>query len=220
MLDYFTANTISETVCLIVAAICLANDRIFIWRGFILFLFITCLTDYYGLYVGRKTHNNHWIYNTFIIFESLFTFLVFQFLLDKNFKNTKVLILSALVIFYIFYLYGIFSHGFEIYNYLSYSILSLEFVLLSFFFYYLLLKDEQYVDLRFSSDFWWVAGTLFFYFANTACNLFYDRLYSVMITPKHHITYFIFKALNIILYSCWSYSFICRKWLMKKSEIL
>ena len=31
-----------------------------------------------------------------------------------------------------------------------------------------------------------------------------------------HLTYFIYKTLNVILYSCWSYSFICRKWLTKR----
>jgi hypothetical protein len=69
------------------------------------------------------------------------------------------------------------------------------------------------MPLKSSPEFWWVAGVLFFYFAATICNLFEEKLEDIVITSTQNLNYFVFKALNIILYSCWSYAFICRKWL-------
>jgi hypothetical protein len=217
MISYFTPSTISETICLIFAFVCLIKDSVLIWRGMILYLLITCVTEFFGLYIGRRDHNNHWVYNIFILFEAGFTHLMFLNLFGKYF-NGKPILIFGFVLFLIFYIYGIIHNSILIYNYLAYTAMSVQFVLYSLYYYYLIVKDDSYTDLKYSSTFWWVAGTLFFYFSNTACNLFFDKLYSVMITPNHHLTYFIFKALNIILYGCWSYSFICRKWLTTISK--
>ncbi|MDB5017445.1 MAG: hypothetical protein JWQ84_2277 [Mucilaginibacter sp.] len=218
MYNYFTPNTIIEVICLTIAVISLLKDSSWVWRSMILYLLITCLTEIGGIYVSRQAHNNHWVYNIFILFEAGFTHLMFAHLFNK-YINSKPIIICGLALFCLFYVYEIESHGFFRYNHLTYAILSAQFVLYSLYYYYLLIQDHGYVNLKQSSDFWWVAGILFFYFSSTACNFFDDKLYSVMITPKHHLSYFIFKGLNIILYSCWSYSFICRKWPITKSEI-
>ena len=216
MLSYLTANTLMEIICLLFSTLCLSTDKSLVWRSMILYLLITCITELGGIAIGRHSHNNHWVYNIFIVFEAGFTHLMFVHLF-KNYKHSKSIILIGLAVFVIFYIYDTCSHGFFKYNNLTYTILSVEFVLYSLYYYYLLLKDENYIDLKKSPEFWWVAGTIFFYFANTACNLFDAELYSVMITSHHHLTYFIFKILNIILYGCWSYSFICKRWLSKTS---
>jgi len=214
MLNFFTANTISEAICLIIAIICLISDHDLTWRIMIPYLLITCVAEFLGIYIGRQ---NHWVYNLFIIFEAGFTNFIFARLLNK-YTNSNFLIAVGISLFVISYFYEILIHGFFKYNNITFTIISVEFVLYSLYYYYLLLKDGDYIVLKYSPAFWWVAGTLFFYFAVTACNLFDDELYSVMVTPKHHLTYFIFKILNIILYSCWSYSFICKKWLTKTSQ--
>jgi hypothetical protein len=213
MLSYLTANTTIELICFLFALICLIKDADLVWRVQILYLFITCVAEIYGLYVSRHTYSNAWVYNIFILFEAGFTYLMFAHLYNK-YINSKPIIFIGLAVFLLFYVYSIIVYGFYIYAQLAYTIMSIQFFLYSLYYYYLLLKSEKYIDLKYSAAFWWVAGTLFFYFANTACNLFNDKLHTVMITTFHqHLTYFIYKALNIILYSCWSYSFICKKWL-------
>lgn len=218
LFSYLTANTLAELICLLFAVFCLRTDKQLIWRSQIIYLLITCLTEFLGIYVSHHKNNNQWVYNIFILFEAGFTYLMFFELLKKH-VNCKPIIISGLVIFLVLYLFGIINSGFSVYVYATYVGLSVEFVLLSLYYYYLLLKDDRYVELKFSPAFWWVTGTLFFYFVSTACDLFDEKLYSIMITAFHqHLTYFIFKALNIILYSCWSYSFICKKWLTTTSK--
>jgi hypothetical protein len=145
--------------------------------------------------------------------------LMFAYLLSR-YTQSKALIVMGLFSFIGLYIYDLTNHGFFVYNNLTYTVMSVIFVLYSLYYYYLLLKDDSFVNLRYSPAFWWVAGVLFFYFSTTACNLFNDKLNTIMLTPKHHLSYFIFKALNVILYGCWSYSFICRRWLTTTSKNL
>ena len=98
------------------------------------------------------------------------------------------------------------------------SVMSVLFVLYSLYYFYCLLKDESHINLKYYPPFWWTAGVLFFYFGSTACNVFYSKLSVITVTPKHYLTYYIYNGLNIILYGCWSYSFICRKWAVSKSN--
>ncbi|SDT66220.1 hypothetical protein SAMN05216490_4687 [Mucilaginibacter mallensis] len=218
MLKFFTISTSIELICFVIAMICLIKDLNIIWRSQILYLFITCVTEFLGIFISNHKYSNHWLYNIFILFEAAFTYLMFNYLLSIYTKS-KPIILCGLALFLVLYIYCIIAHTFFFYTYWAYTVLSIEFVLYGLYYYYLLLKDDKYINLKYSPEFWWIAGTLFFYFANTTCNLFYDKLYTVMITSFHqHLTYFIFKALNIILYSCWSYSFICKKWLSKTSQ--
>jgi len=220
MLHYFTANTTIEFICFLFAVVCLIKDSSTVWRCQVLYLLITCIAEFYGIYVSSHQYNNQWVYNIFILFEAGFTFLMLAHLL-KKYKNSRSAIMAGIAVFLVAYIYCIINKGFLHYVYPAYTLMSVEFVLFSLFYYYLLLKDDNYVDLKYSPGFWWVAGTLFFYFGNTACDIFDDKLYLVVINTFHqHLTYFIYKALNIILYSCWSYSFICKKWLTTTSKAL
>ena len=210
MLHYITINIISELICLIFAIICLIKDTNIAWRSMIVYMAITCMTELDGLYVELKTHNNQWVYNIFLVAEAGFTTLMFASLLSKY--TGKLLIILGLAVFCILYIYELIAHGFLVYNYFTYKVMSFVFVLYSLYFFYLLLKDDDYIRLNRSSSFWWVSGALFFYFGNTACNLFDGFLGSVKIFNNESLTYFIYKVLNVLLYGCWGYSFICRKW--------
>lgn len=219
MSGYFTTNTNVELICFITALLCLIRDSSFVWRSMILYLFITFTVEMAGIYISgpKQLISNHWVYNIFLICEIGFTHLMFAHLLSR-YINSKPIILIGLAILCIVYAYELWDHGFLIYNHHTYTVMSVLFVIYGLYYYYLLLKDDYYVKLKYSPEFWWVAGTLFFYFANTACNLFYDNLKSVMLWDGHHLTYYIFRVLNILLYGCWSYSFICRKWLTTTSK--
>jgi len=201
---------IIEIVCFVVALFCLTRDTDLVWRSFTLFMLITCLTEITGAFIREAGHPNGWLYNIFLVFEASFTSLMFSHLLSKYIKS-KPLILSGLALILLLYVFDIAKHGFLVYNDLTGTVMSVIFVIYSFYYYFLLIRDEHYVDLKHSAPFWWVAGALFFYFGSTAVNLFYTPLKHVNISG-HNITYFIFGALCFILYGCWSYSFICRKW--------
>jgi hypothetical protein len=201
---------IFEIACFVTALVCLTKDSHLAWRSMVLFLLIICLTEVTGLFIRKSHHSNAWLYNIYLVFEASFTSLLFGSILGKYF-NSKPLILSGLAVLLLLYVYELFDHGLYIFNDLTATVMSVIFVLYSVLYYFLLIKDEEYVDLKRSAPFWWVAGALFFYFGSTACNLFYPFLKDVKIAG-HNITYYIFTALTILLYSCWSYSFICKKW--------
>ncbi|WP_259069985.1 hypothetical protein HDF24_24885 [Mucilaginibacter sp. X4EP1] len=224
--EYFTLNTSVEIICFIVAFFCLIKDKSPAWKSMILFLLITCVTELIGIYIKKlyladtvHVRPNVWIYNVLIIFQAGFTSFMFSHLLNK-YINSKPIILGGLAVLFILYVVEVYVHGvFEKHNITTTS-MSVWFVLLSLFYFYQLHKDAGYIDLKFSPAFWWVSGILFFYFGRTACNLFYYKLSLVVVTPKHYLTYYIYNTLNILLYACWSYAFICRKWLTTTSKNL
>jgi len=217
MWGYFTINTTIELICFFIALICLKKDHDLAWRLMILFLFMTCVAEMTGIYIKRlylsgnlHIHPNSWIYNILLMFEMVFVSIMFLSILNE-FVNSKSIIISGLTLLFIIYIYEILTHGIYKKNNLTTTVMSILFVLYSLYYFYCLLKHELYVDLKYSPAFWWVIGSLFFYFGSTACNIFYYKLSVVTITPKHYLTYYIYTALNIILYGYWSYSFICKK---------
>jgi hypothetical protein len=200
-----------ESVCFFTALICLLKDASSAWRSMVLFLWITCITETAGLLIRAGHHHNQWVYNIFLIFEAGFTSLMFNSILGK-YINSKPLILGGLAIISSLYIYEIIDHGIFVFNDYTTTVMSVFFVFYSFLYYFKLIEDEESIELKRDASFWWVAGALFFYFGSTACNLFYPRLKNVVI-EGHNITYYIFLVLTLIMYGCWIYSFICKKWL-------
>jgi len=225
IIQFFTINTIAELTCFMVALFCLWKDSSRIWRSMIFFQLITCLAELTGIYFKKifianhfHGHSNPWIYNILLIFQAIFFSLVFNQILSK-YKNCRPVILTSLAVLALFYTYESFNHGIYEYNNITNTIMAVLLVCYSLFYFFNLLKDDTYVNLFYLPTFWWVTGILFFYFGDTACNLFYEKLKPILMVHKHYLRN-IYSILNVILYSCWSYSFICRKWLAKKSEIL
>lgn len=223
--EFFTINTSLELGCLIVACIALRRDEDKVWRSLIVFLFLTCVTELSAIpvkkhYLEDRVHNypNIWLYNILLIFQIGFTFGMFYDLL-KKYIGKLPLIISGLVPLIILY-FDELSNGLFKYCNVTNTVMSILFVIYGFYFYYCLLNDEEYLDLKYSPAFWWVLGTLFFYFGRTTCNLIFGKFPMVKITATHTLVYYVYIVLNILLYSCWSYSFICRKWLTSRSKRL
>ncbi|MDB5131125.1 MAG: hypothetical protein JWR02_874 [Mucilaginibacter sp.] len=222
MPNYFTASTISELICFAIAAACLITDKSLMWRIMVMYLFVTCVAELIGVYVAgsKQSVNNYWVYNIFLIFESGFTHLMFAFLLNR-YINSKPIIIIGFAIFSLIYIYELIdnrAHQLYGFNMNSYKVMSVLFVVYSLYYYYLLLKDDNYIDLKYSAEFWWVAGVLIFYFTDISCTVFYRHLARVRLWNGRHLTHYIISVLNILLYGCWSYSFICRKWLTTTSR--
>jgi len=236
MLKYLTINTDAEIICLIIALICVRNDKSIAWRSMTLFMFITCVAELLGVYFRSlylkdmaHAHPNGWVYNILIIFQAMYINLMFCHILN-SYTNSKPLIICGVALLFVLYTYDLINHysseyrghsdyGIYKYNNLTNTVMSVLFVIYSFYYYYYLIKDKFYENLQTSASFWWVTGILFFYFGSTACNLFYNKLHGIVISPKHYLTYYIYNALNVILYGCWSYSLICRKWISTISKV-
>lgn len=217
MLKFITFNTGSEILCFLVAVICLSGNINFKWKLLIPYLFITCLTELTGVYLKKHHQPNQWPYNILLIFQIFIPAIIF-FNLFNTYNRGKNIIICGIILSASLYVYDIIDHGFFIFNELTYNVMCVLYVIYCFYFFYLLLNSEHYIVITKSANFWWVSGSLFFYFGSTATNLFRDRLTPIDIAD-HNVTFYIYILLNIILYTCWSYSFICKKWLTKTSEL-
>ena len=215
MLSYFTFNTSFELICLAFAILCLWRTHELVWKSLIFYLFIICLAEFTGVYLKRHYQSNQWIYNVLLVFQIGFTSIMFKHLFDKYSIGKPAVFLGWLLLLSL-YIIDLLTHGFFKFNMLTYNTMSVVFILYSLFYFYLLLNDEAYIDLKYSAKFWWVTGVLFFYFGSTAVNLFRGK--TAIMLSGHSLSYYIYIVLNMILYGCWSYSFICKKWLTKISE--
>jgi hypothetical protein len=220
MLQYFTIYTVAELICFFIAIICLINDKDFNWRMMILFMLVTCMVEMGAIPLKTVYRHNPipanssaWIYNILLLIQiSAFSFM-FYHLLNKHIRS-KPLIIGGLALLLVIYIYDLFTFPAGIFNYNAdtYSVMSVLFIFYSLYYYYLLIGAEEYADIKTLADFWWVTGTLFFFFGSTACNLFYNMLTKVSPGNTVYLTH-IGNVLIIILYSCWSYSFICKRWI-------
>lgn len=208
--NFLSINIIVELLCLILSLVFLLKDKNLVWKSWILYLLIICTTELAGL-AFKHAHQikaNVALYNVFILFEAGFISRMFMQILDQYTKS-KAIIYTGLFVLSGLYIYGIMDHGFYVFNNLMTTVMSVIFTLYGFYYYYLLLKDEQYVTLKYHEPFWWVTGVVFFYFGGSVSNLFFSITH-IKSTGDIPFRYFIYLSLNILLYSFWSYSFLCR----------
>lgn len=225
MVQYLTFYTIIDVIVFAISLITLLNDRYWVWRCFIFFLFINVAIELCGI-PSRKAYlqnpipqnSNAWMYNILLVIRVGFCSAIFNHLLKRYINSSKLLIFNGLAIFLLSYLYNWMVNnpdGILDYNDFAESVASVIFILYSLFYYYLLLRDNKYVTLAYYTPFWWVTGVLFFYFGSIACTIYYNTLVresSKSIINLKYVSYF----LIVILYGCWSYSFICKRWLSKQ----
>lgn len=210
MRAYITVNTVSEFFCLVISMLCLYREKDRVWKNFILFLLLTCMVEVSGIYIRRIPQSNFMLYNIFLVVECA-VLNYFFYHLFKVYHNLKVLLAGWFVVFVIFYFIELYVKHFNAYVSNSSTIMSVELILAGVYYYYRLLKEEKYRQLSKDAPFWWVNGTICFYFAGIAGNLFFKYLLQEKgIHITHTARYIVFSILNVILYSCWSYSFICR----------
>ncbi|MCA0396406.1 MAG: hypothetical protein LCH51_03320 [Bacteroidetes bacterium] len=99
---------------------------------------------------------------------------------------------------------------FLFYNYKSDSVLSVSFIILSCWYFYLLLQQEQPVALKRFAPFWVVSGIFLFCFGSMAAVLFSEEVMQLYIVDKLSVRLVIYSLLNLLLYGCWSYAFVCK----------
>ncbi|RNL50280.1 hypothetical protein [Pedobacter jejuensis] len=204
MLD---ANTL-EVICLIFSLIFLTKDKSRFWLITIAYLVVVVITELFAKYCGRTYHNNLWVYNIYTIFEAGYICYGLYYFINDYINLKKFLIATYILIIAIFS-YFTFRYGILAYNAVTVSIMSVIFVIYTLLYFYLLLKDENYVDLKFHPAFWWIGGVLIFYFGGTIANIF-DEIIQQKFLGKYNTRVIIYFTLNLFLYGFWSYSFTCR----------
>lgn len=211
MAGYFTINTVSEFVCLLTGLFCLTKDKSWAWRLMFFYMLINCAAEVTGIYIRVQLHHHNYpVYNIALLAECG-TVTFFFYYLFKAYKSIRPYVISWLVIFMVMYITELVLNSMNQFLFFTASVMSIVFVLTALYFYYLMLMDEKYMRLSSYAPFWWVNGTLFFYFGSTACNIFFDYLIKdTHIVFGNSIRYLVFSILNIILYGFWSYAFICR----------
>jgi hypothetical protein len=207
---YLTINTVPEILCFIAAMIFLFKDKEPAWRMLIVYLFLTCFTELTGVYIRKVLfEGNLFIYNIYILAECFFVSTFFYYLYQR-YPHKKWWVAWP-VVFLLMYITEMFYNDFDNFVSITASVMSVVFVLASLLYFYNKLKDEHFEPLLTSGQFWWVSGTLCFYFGSTVCNLFFDFLMNNEVGGyDRSIRYLIFNILNVILYISWSYSFLCR----------
>lgn len=211
-MQYLTVNTIAEWGCLLTGVICLSKDKDPVWRYFPIYLLITCLTETAGIYIREQLHRpNTPLYNGYLVVECLTisTFLYHQL---KPYGVKVGVLFGVLALLLTGFVAEITGIGFMRYANRVTTLMSVVFVVASLYYYYLILKEEEYVQLGTYAPFWWMSGTLIFYFGGVATFVFFEYLVQDQVPHSIHysVRYLIFKVLNVLLYSCWSYAFICR----------
>ena len=227
MLPYITINTVAETLCFFVTLFALSNNKDPFWRSLTSFMLIVCVSEYLGIYVKRRyladvhhVHPNGWVYNILMFFSVGFFSLVFYHLLSSQ-KAIKNIVAGGGIILIMIHVYSIISQSIYVYDELTKTTMSILFVLYSFIFYYYLLKDDSgFINIKLYGEFWWVTGTLFFYFGTTAYNIYYYKLASFVMNTHSTIVplKYVYNVLNIFIYSLWSYAFICKRLETKRAE--
>ena len=208
---YITINTVPELICFAAALVFLLKDKEPAWRMLIIYLMLTCITEFTGIYIREVLHGpNMAVYNIYLLAECFFVSTFFYHLFKDN-NNKFKWWMAWPGVFLVMYITELFYNNFRSFVSVTASVMSVVFVLASLLFFYNKLKEEHFEPLLTSAQFWWVSGTLCFYFGSTVCNLFNDYLINnEVVVYDRSIRYLIFNILNIILYISWSYAFICR----------
>jgi hypothetical protein len=211
MSAYITVNTTAEFICFVVALLCLYKDKDPVWRVLILFLLATCVVEIGGIYMRKVLQQpNFMLYNVFLVMEC-FVESYFFYHLYKIYNNRSKLFGGWLIIFLLVYFAELCKNQYAGYVFITSTVVSVVLVLASVYYYYQVLQEDHFRDLSMYAPFWWVSGTLCFYFASTAANIFFTYLVKDQAPQmSHSIRYIVFNILNVVLYLNWSYSFICR----------
>jgi hypothetical protein len=214
LFKYFTTNIIADLICLMAACLFLYRDRQAAWRSQIFFLMLTLFVEIFGKTLQIADKSNDWVYNFYVIAETCFVLYLFRSLISP-YKKRDGLFLATVVLYFLFYGLDTQKHGIHVFHNTTTLLMSVIFIGYGFYYLYLLINDERDIYLARHGPFWWVAGTLCYYYGSSV-----NELYFTLLSAEHEqdFTYrhFIFIILNLILYGCWSYSFYCR-YLQRKS---
>jgi hypothetical protein len=197
-----------DLACLISAVLLLRKNKVLFWQMATVYVLVVFITELGGIVLRKYDYTNDWLYNIFILVEAGFNSYGFYIFL-KRYKEPRLLIACGLVLIFAFYIFDVITHGFLKFNTLTTSVMTVMFNIYGLYYYYLVLKDKEHIELKTHAPFWWVTGAVFFYFGSIVSDLFFlmFKFHKENLFP---LRYYIYVVLNCILYGFWTYSFLCR----------
>lgn len=212
-------NIVLEVSCLLFALYFLKGNKSVFAKATLGYLVAVCLIEITGLVWIKTLHtSNAWVYNIQIIFEATYISYGLYVALNVFTNRAKLLTTGTFALFAIAYTYELVQHGFFVFNAFTIALVSVPFVLLCLYYYYLFMKQDQTANLKTNGQFWWITAILFYYFGGTAYNLFN---YLIFKNGQHSfiILTYVMLFLNVLLYGIWAYSFLCSSRQQKLSEL-
>ncbi len=175
------------------------------------FLLLTTLVEGTGYIVYFVLHkpNNYWVFNAFLPVEILYLSWLFFKILPPNWTN-RIFLISGAVLFLCFYFFESATSSFLLMSNTAKKMAGFYITLLCLLYYYGLFKSNEYIELKKSVAFWIISGCFLFYVSSIVCDIFFDYLLIINYKNLKPVRYLIFIFLNLIMYGCWSYAFICR----------
>ncbi|HEU4470435.1 MAG TPA: hypothetical protein VFR58_05080 [Flavisolibacter sp.] len=205
---FFTIIPFIEAICLVTALYFLFKSKMGWWQYFIPFLLLTLAVEIAGYMLYFELNQpNYWIFNIYLPIEVCFVFYVLDKLGKERLAGTILLWLALLLFLFIYLKETYESKGLQ-YSSMANTFASLVVIFFCFIYYYSLLKQEDYIDLRRHPDFWVISGLFIFYFGSMGINLFPSQLSQWYLRTGVPVRYTVMLALNLFLYACWSYAFI------------
>jgi len=208
----FPITCVFEFICFLVSVLSLRERNKKDWiRYFPLYLFFVFAFDLYGYIESKFIHaqNNYWLYNCFKLIDGWFCFLIL-YKISATYYTKKIVYILEMTLGASVFIYEAITIGFSQYFRLTDLTNNVCVIFSSLMYYYYLLKDDEMIKLSVSTPFWIVAGFFFFSFGSITTSLFFKYLADINKQLGIPVRYIIFIAINLILYSCWSYAFICR----------
>jgi hypothetical protein len=208
---FLYTHIIIEYLCLLFAFLYLKNTKDW-WILFIPYMICVVITETLGIYImlhQTKSGDNYWVHNYYLPVYFAFSLYALYRICTPLFRVEKWITAMAVIIA-ISYLAESYRSGFKKLSVDSFSLANAIFVVFCCSYYYHLLKQDNFINIKKHAPFWVITGMLFFCFGSTVSYLFFDTLVQINIKYNLPVRQVIFIVLNFILYGCWSYAFLCK----------
>ena len=206
----FPAITSIEATCFLCALFFLRNTGERVWTTIKWFMLFTFVNESLSTIIGQVYHqHNVWLINLY----TLVNFFTISWVLYRlsPYQNMNLFILqSSAILFSLCFAVEIFYKGIFEYTIISNIFSDIAIFIVSNRYFFLLLKEDSWIDIQRHAAFWFVTGLLLFSLCATIADIFDNELTSLFVFPNVSLYYLLYLAFNLILYGCWSFSFLCK----------
>jgi hypothetical protein len=200
----------AELLCLAASIVFAARLKgsVFIW--FIPFLILTNIQEWGSRYGYMSIAGSNAVsLNLFTTIEFIFYGWLFYNEAQSNARRKKIVYLAIAMITGVVINMLFFQSPLKFHSY-SYLLGSIIIIIFCLWFFKDLMSGERFVELLSYRMFWVSSGLLFFYMGMFVCFTLFEVLSTQILTNYFIIFNILMNVFNIILYTCFTISFLCR----------
>jgi hypothetical protein len=217
--SYFNITVIAEWLAL-TASLFFLNKKTGIWRYFTPFLALTITVETTGWYTHYFLNkSNNWIFNILLIISVSFFLWIFTYAEPIKAKRKTFYIIIAFFTAIAFMNLAFFE-GFGMYDLYTEVLGDIILAIVSCYFLFTILKEEEYRNLFRYEYFWLANGLLFYSLSSTVLYLFLNELRTFTKETGIAIYIYLNGGLNVLFYSSLSIAFICKYRATKLLQVL